>query len=361
MSFCTRCGNKMPDNSAFCSACGQPVANAQNRQPAYQSPQYSQPPPNKAVPNFTPPASMTQPSGQSNAAPTFTPPGGNQGVPTFTPPGGNQGIPTFTPPRQSASSGRRASAKRCHYHSEEIAVTSCVRCGKCLCQDCFDSYGFSDGEYAGRSLCYDCTKELVAENVRILKHNKSMITVTFVATIIGMVIGGIVGGILGAQNHAGFGGTLFFVFLFAMIGGCFWTFIKCWFIRIGRAVQGGGCNLISLLIGVIIGGVIEEVLSVYRTIRKVIECIIYLKRTSGFIESDSQALREMDDYMEYTLVRNQNKGVDIETLLQQNSQLANNSVAQMARSHTEEEIEARMRSCVATINENGEIIRNFAA
>ena len=59
------------------------------------------------------------------------------------------------------------------------------------------------------------------------------------------------------------------------------------------------------------------------------------------------------------MVRNQNKGVDIETLLQQNSQLADNSVAQMARTQSEEQIEASMRNCVATINENGEIIRSF--
>ena len=105
-----------------------------------------------------------------------------------------------------------------------------------------------------------------------------------------MVIGGIIGIAVGSSAHAGFGGTLLFFFLFAMIGGSFWTFLKNWFIRIGAAMEGVGCNLISLAVGIIIGGVIEEVLSIYRTIRKVIECIVYLKRTSGFIESDSQAL-----------------------------------------------------------------------
>ena len=59
------------------------------------------------------------------------------------------------------------------------------------------------------------------------------------------------------------------------------------------------------------------------------------------------------------MVRNQNRAVDIETLLKENSELADNSVAQMARTQTEEQIEASMRSCVASINENGEIIRSF--
>lgn len=359
MAFCTKCGNRIPDDSAFCTACGQPTGAApQNGQQNNAAPSFTPPSNNNGVPNFTPPAGNTPPANNSNSAPTFNPPAENKGAPTFTPPA----APTFTPPAQTFTPPSRSfNGPSCYYHTDEPAVASCARCGKYLCQDCFDSYGVSSGEYAGNALCYDCTKELVAENVEILKQNKSKITVTFVAAIIGMVIGGIIGIAVGSSAHAGFGGTLLFFFLFAMIGGSFWTFLKNWFIRIGAAMEGGGCNLISLAVGIIIGGVIEEVLSIYRTIRKVIECIVYLKRTSGFIESDSQALQQMDDYMEYTLVRNKNRGVDIETLLQQNSQLANNSVAQMARTQSEEEIEANMRNCVATINENGEIIRNFAA
>lgn len=172
-----------------------------------------------------------------------------------------------------------------------------------------------------------------------------------------MVIGAILGGSIGAES----GSTGMGIFIGAMIGGCLWTFIKGWFARIGGAISGGGFNLVSFLIGLILGFVIEAVISIYRTIRKVIECIVYLKRTSGFIESDNAALRQMADYMKYTMVRNQNRGIDIETLLKENSQLANNSVAQMARTQTEEQIEANMRGCLATINENGEIIRSFAA
>ena len=69
----------------------------------------------------------------------------------------------------------------------------------------------------------------------------------------------------------------------------------------------------------------------------------------------------MAEYMEYTLLRNNNRGMDIETLIKQNEQLANNSVAQMARTCSEEQIEANMRGCLAYINENGEIIRSFVA
>ena len=310
MAFCPKCGSQIPDGSTFCGSCGTQI-------------------------------SQTQKQG-AGAAPTFTPPT----APTFTPP-----AQTFTPPT------RAHNGPVCYYHQDEPAVAQCARCGKYLCQDCFDSYGVSSGDYAGRALCYDCTQQLVAENVEILKSNKTKITTTFVLTIIGMVIGAIFGGSIGAES----GSTGMGIFIGAMIGGCLWTFIKGWFARIGGAISGGGFNLVSFLIGLILGFVIEAVISIYRTIRKVIECIVYLKRTSGFIESDNAALRQMADYMKYTMVRNQNRGVDIETLLKENSQLANNSVAQMARTQTEEQIEANMRGCLATINENGEIIRSFAA
>lgn len=310
MAFCPKCGSQIPDGSTFCGSCGTQI-------------------------------SQTQKQG-AGVAPTFTPPT----APTFTPP-----AQTFTPPT------RAHNGPACYYHQDEPVVAQCARCGKYLCQDCFDSYGVSSGDYAGQALCYDCTQQLVAENVEILKSNKTKITTTFVLTIIGMVVGAIFGGSIGAES----GITGMGIFIGAMIGGCLWTFIKSWFARIGGAISGGGFNLASFLIGLILGFVIEAVISIYRTIRKVIECIVYLKRTSGFIESDNAALRQMADYMEYTMVRNQNRGVDIETLLKENSQLANNSVAQMARTQTEEQIEANMRGCLATINENGEIIRSFAA
>ena len=275
--------------------------------------------------------------------------GGADAVPTFTPP-----TPTFTPPVDAKPT---FNGPACYYHKDEPAVAKCARCGKYICKDCFDSYGVSSGDYAGQALCYDCCQQLVAENVEILKSNKSKITMTFVFTIIGMVIGAIFGGSVGADGgNIGMG-----IFVGMCIGGCFWTFIKGWFSRIGGAISGGGFNLISILIGVILGFVIEAVLSIVRTIKKVIECIVYLKRTSGFIESDSAALRQMADYMEYTMIRNQNRGVDIDTLLNQKSELADNSFARMVQSQGEEQAEATLRGCVASINENGEIIRNFAA
>lgn len=273
----------------------------------------------------------------------------NGAVPTFTPP-----TPTFTPP---ANAKPQFNGPVCYYHNDEPAVAKCAGCGKYICKDCFDNYGVSSGDYAGQALCYDCTRKLVAENVEILKGNKAKIITTFVLTVIGMVIGAIFGASVGADS----GNVGMSLFIGMCIGGCFWTFLKGWFARIGGAISGGGFNIASIVIGFILGFAIEAVLSVIRTIKKIIECLIYLKRTSGFIESDSAALQQMADYMEYTMIRNQNRGVDIETLLNQKSELADNAYAQMVRTQGEAQAEAHLRGCVASINENGEIIRDFAA
>ena len=67
----------------------------------------------------------------------------------------------------------------------------------------------------------------------------------------------------------------------------------------------------------------------------------------------------MRDYMEYTLVRSQNKGVDLESLMNEGSELYNNSYAQAVRTQGEAAADAALRQATTQINERGEIIRNF--
>lgn len=337
MAFCPHCGKRLSDGAAFCGACGTKVNHTNDQMKTSSSPQVSA---QKTAPTFTPPT-----------APTFTPPA----APTFTPP-----APTFTPPTRSSNGAV------CYYHPDEPAVAKCAICGKYICQDCFDSYGVTSGKYAGQALCYDCTQRLVEENVETLTRNKSKIKTQFILSLVGIGLGLIIGIIVGAQS--GFGPALLTGFIFAAIGGVFLSFMKtylavCWELiksMFSSIFDGSGIwgAIISIIVAIFQIG-IEVIKCIYLTISNTIYYITYLKRTSGFIESDQAALREMQDYMEYTIVRNKNRGVDIETLLQQNSELADNSVAQLARTQTEEQIEARMRNCVATINENGEIIRSF--
>lgn len=284
----------------------------------------------------------------SDSVPTFTPPTGDgksDAVPTFTPP-----TPTFTPPKNTKPD---FNGPACSYHKDEPAVAKCARCGRYICQDCFDNYGVSSGEYAGKALCYDCCQQIVAENVADLKKNKNKIMLQFIASIIGMVFGMIVGissggGVAGAVIGLAVGGVLLSALkvFFSLV----WDVIK-----IAVSGQFGILTVLSIIWNILV----LIVKCLITTVSNTVYYINYLVKTSGFINSDTQALQQMADYMEYTMIRNQNRGVDIDTLLNQKSELADNSYAQMVQQRGEEGAEAAMRECVATFNEHGEIIRNF--
>lgn len=282
-----------------------------------------------SVPNFTPPTG----DGKSDAIPTFTPP-----------------TPTFTPPKNTKPD---FNGSACSYHKDEPAVAKCARCGRYICQDCFDNYGVSSGEYAGKALCYDCCQQIVAENVADLKKNKNKIMLQFIVSIIGMVLGMIVGissggGVAGAVIGLAVGGVLLSALkvFFSLV----WDVIK-----IAVSGQFGVLTVLSIIWNILV----LIVKCLITTVSNTVYYINYLVKTSGFINSDTQALQQMADYMEYTMIRNQNRGVDIDTLLNQKSELADNSYAQMVQQRGEEGAEAAMRECVATFNEHGEIIRNF--
>lgn len=278
--------------------------------------------------------------------------GGADAVPTFTPP-----TPTFTPPTDAKPT---FNGPACYYHKDEPAVAKCARCGKLICQDCFDNYGVSSGDYAGQALCYDCCQQLVAANVDELKRNKGKIMFQFILQIIGMVIGFIFG--MSAGIESGDVGSGFVTGLIcAGVGGVFLSALKAFFsltwevIKIAFAGQFGILTIFSIIFQTIV--IVFK--CIWITISNTFYYIKYLRETSGFIDSDTAALEQMKDYMEYTMIRNQNRGVDIATLLNQKSELADNSYARMVQEKGEEGAEAALRDCVATINENGEIIRSF--
>ena len=97
------------------------------------------------------------------------------------------------------------------------------------------------------------------------------------------------------------------------------------------------------------------------TAKKIIQGLVYLTKTEKALKNDSEALKQMKDYMEYTQVMSQNAGVSLDSLMGQGSQLYNNSYAQAVRSQGEEAAEAMLRRSATTIAENGETIRNFKA
>ncbi len=278
---------------------------------------------------------------------------GTDTVPTFTPP-----TPTFTPPANEKPS---FNGPACYYHKDEPAVAKCARCGKYICQDCFDNYGVNDEQYKNKAICYDCCQQLVAANVEDLKKNKAKIMVQFIVSLVGIVIGLIFGIAIGAETDAGTAAVMGLIG--AAVGGVFLSAMKVFFSLVWDVIKiaiSGNFGLLTVF------SIIWEITKLIfkcliTTVQNTIYYITYLKKTSGFIESDTAALQNMADYMEYTMIRNQNRGVDLETLLNQKSELADNSYARMVQEKGEEGAEAILRGCVASINENGEIIRSFSA
>ncbi len=117
----------------------------------------------------------------------------------------------------------------CYYHHDEPAVAKCVRCGKYLCQDCFDSYGVSKGKYAGQALCYDCTQQLISDDLAELEANKNIIKIQFILSLVGIGIGFILGLIIGI-GEGNFISALVSAILMAGIGGVFLTFLKAYLV-----------------------------------------------------------------------------------------------------------------------------------
>lgn len=359
--FCTSCGKPIDDDSKFCPFCGATVANDKSEMKEESVPTFTAPT-EENVPVFTAPTEESVPTFTApvEEIPTFNAPGTSENVanndveiPTFKAP--SDDIPTFTAPPKPHFNG-----PACHYHSDEPAVGRCARCGKPLCQDCCDSYGVSSGQYEGKHLCYDCTQELVAENVAELNANLNKIKGQFILQIIGMVIGFIYGMSAGVSS-GDIGGGFVAGLVCACIGGVFLSAVKAFFslawecIKIAFAGQFGWLTILSIIFNLCV----IVVKCIWATVTQTIQYIIYIKKTSGFIESDSKFLEQIKEYMEYTMIRQQNRGVDLETLMQEGSQLYNNSFAQMVRDQGEERAEAYMSQCVTRIAENGEIIRDF--
>jgi len=180
----------------------------------------------------------------------------------------------------------------------------------------------------------------------------------YLFTLLGMAVGGIIGSLIGIPFP--------FLLIPIFVGGCLWGFIVNFFRLVGASIKAmmkdfSIATFLGCIIGIIIGLFKAIYIAIVGTIKKLFYYTKHLIKTSGFIRSDSRALREMDDYMEYTLVRSQNVGVDLATLMNEDSQLFNNSYARNVMENGEEKAEATIRGYVTSINENGEIIRSFAA
>lgn len=261
------------------------------------------------------------------------------GIPTFTPPGA---APNFVPPGGGSQAGRGAV---CFHHPNERAAAQCARCGKYICKDCAEAYGVTSGKYANKCLCYDCCQQLVAENVELLKQQKTSITGTFVLTIVGMLVGW---GLFAET------GSAIAIIIGMLWMGSFWTWLKDSVLGWWRETD----HSLGAFVGTCLGAALMAPIN---TAKKLYHCITYLQSTSAAIEGDTQALAQMRDYMEYTQILSQNRGTDLSSMMREGGALHNNTYAQAVRDQGEAAADAALRRATTRIAENGEIIRDFAA
>lgn len=289
-----------------------------------------------------------------NEIPTFTPPtDGEDEIPTFTPPtDGEDEIPTFTPPKPSKNNG-----PKCYKHPEEDAMANCSKCGKPICKDCAESCMVDGAGYDGKYLCYDCSKKIFEEDERKLKKDRLKVGLKFGLFIAGILIGGAFGaadGLVPALIFAMIGGS--FLSAFKPICGVFVDILK----GIFELATGG--SIAAAIINVLVGVIKFLILAIQCTIAniiKLVKYITYLVKANKAINATRDALRQLDDFMEYMAVKAANGGRDLSELVGEGGSLENNEYARVLREKGEAAADEMLRRATTTIAANGEIIRTF--
>lgn len=267
-----------------------------------------------------------------------------------------QDIPVFSVPENNR--------EFCFHHQTEPSAGTCVSCNKFMCDECFDALGVIKGE----EMCYDCAKNQISESIEELIENKAFIRKKFNVTKIGIFIGSLIAIFIAFSNGISLESFIFAflgIVLFGGFGGVFLDIFPIYLtislnftLELMKMLFGFKFNPVRI-ISLSIKCVSLQLKAVYNTISNLIFYVKYLKETDGFIEADRNTLRQLEEFMEFTKIRNSNPREDIETLLSQNSHLMKNMFAQMARDKSQSNIVNVVKSAIVTVNKHGEIIRTF--
>ena len=132
-----------------------------------------------------------------------------------------------------------------------------------------------------------------------VKGRKGKIKFQFILSLIGMAIGFVFGLMMGIES-GDFGAGLVAGLLYACIGGVFLSAVKAYFSMLWDAIKiiFSSDSSVGVVVGCIflmIRAAIIGFQCIFATISNTIFYISYLKKTSGFIESDTAALQQMKD------------------------------------------------------------------
>lgn len=138
-----------------------------------------------------------------------------------------------------------------------------------LCSNCYDIFSDASGRYAGQLPCYDCIDMLVAVNKRA------------------------------ANKYRRKGGVFELVF-FDLIVGIVRDFVMGFANLIDVGLSGGGVRNIAIALFNIVISPISTVMNAINTFRQ-------MKQANVIVASDSQTLKEMQDYLAYTQLMQRQK------------------------------------------------------
>ncbi len=189
----------------------------------------------------------------------------------------------------------------CFYHSSQQAVAQCQRCGKSLCRSCSRTYAFNPSDWHGKTLCPNCTRDILKEERAEMESCRSDHIGRIVGTAIGMVIG-LVAGILIGKN-AGY--TALYAVLLTFIGGAIVGSIKAVLSCLGTVFKSvivgtiGGYLSDNPVVGLLLAlpvfiwavikamalVLVEIVKSIYHTIRSIIWVVGYSKSVKQYDDS----------------------------------------------------------------------------
>jgi len=229
------------------------------------------------------------------------------------------------------------SAGRCRHHPSQDAVSQCRGCGAFICSDCTEMYGVTSGDYAGQSLCYDCTVQLISTNASIVELMKKKFMIEGIA--VGVL--SVIGLVLGLQ----FGDVWWWILM--GLGGNLWLIIKDATLG-GLSAMGGVWFIASIFTGPIIP--IVRIVSKYTK----------MQQCEQIVAGERETLRQMADYFAYTQAMEKtddDKGFD--ALTAEGGELFSNTYAQSVKTKGEKEAQTQLRNSVVQISANGEIIRSF--
>lgn len=186
----------------------------------------------------------------------------------------------------------------CTTHNNRPAVYECDRCGKPICESCYNDFDIASGD---EHLCSECYKNAVRDEIAEVKSLKRMVIREFVFIIIGLIVGLVLGldicfgfGIVSDEPTGMVVAPIYLPFIF----GSLLTIIK----KIKneyseQRVEGDDTNWVTLIFVIIINLLLAPIMTIVRFFQRIGD----MRKINRIAEQDEALLVTIDDYIARSL------------------------------------------------------------